>query len=98
MVIYRPHTGSLSESMRKAKTFESFDDMKEWIAKEWAETCGTELFKAKDIVISEKSVDDNRVGWLDTRYVCIKRIGKEVFKIPQCIGMCATKFITEVNA
>lgn len=96
MVIYRPHTGSLSESMRKAKEFNDFDEMFAWIADEWKRTCGVELFSSKDVVVSSGTIDDARVGWMDTRYVCIKRLGEERFKIPQCIGMCATLYYREV--
>lgn len=41
---------------------------------------------------NEPGVFDERTGWKDTRYVCVKRMGNEVYAVPQCIGMCATKF------
>lgn len=98
MVIYRPNTGGLQESMELAKEFENFDAMKEYIveqkskmAPEWGAP-----FSVDDIVISEESVDDKRIGWKDTRYVCVKRYYNEDYMAkygsPQCIGMCATDY------
>ena len=49
-------------------------------------------FEIYDIVINEESVEDKRNGWKDTRYVCVKRMGNEIYPIPQCIGFCATDY------
>ena len=93
-VIYRPHRGGLAESMRLAQVFSSFDEMKEVIAASWASVCGTPPpFDKDDIVINDDSVvNDERTGWEDTKYVCVKRMYDEVYSVPQCIGMCATIF------
>lgn len=54
------------------------------------------FFSLDDIVIDDKSVDDPRCGWHDTRYVCVKRFCEEDYMekygSPQCIGMCATDY------
>lgn len=93
MIIYRPHRGSLIDSMQDAKEFNNEQEMKEYILKEW-----DNLFSIEDIVISNESTNDERIGWKDSRYVCIKRLrlGKvnyiERYGCPQCIGMCATDY------
>lgn len=51
----------------------------------------------KYIVINDEStVNDGRIGWEDSKYVCVKRMGDEdyiqKYGTPQCIGMCATKY------
>jgi len=91
MVIYRPHRGSFKDAMGEAKVFATVEDMKEYVAASW-EIDGVRMFEEEDIVIGEESMNDTRNGWKDTRYVCVKRIGSEVYEIPQCIGMCAMEF------
>lgn len=92
MIIYRPHRGSLEDAMREVKEFESIDQMKEFIVKDWADA-----FSADDIVIDEKNpTPDERIGWEDTMYVCVKRMQDidyiEKYGTAQCIGMCATRY------
>ena len=101
MIIFRPHRGSLDDAMAEAKEFDSVEEMKEHIVKLWHEGWGgsEELFTAEDIIIDENSaVNDERIGWEDSRYVCVKRMGDEDYMqkygTPQCIGMCATKYRT----
>ena len=87
MVIkYRPHKGSLADSMDLAKRFFSIEDMKSYIVENW-----NDLIKPEDIVIDEKVVYyDDRTKW-NTQYVCVKKLGKEKYETPQCIGMCDIK-------
>lgn len=97
MIIYRPHRGGLKESLAEAKEFESIEEMKAYIVKDWAEMYANigfpcAPFEADDIVLGEESKDDSRCGWHDTRYVCVKRMGKEIYSCPQCIGHCATDY------
>ena len=40
MLIYRPHRGSLAEAMVEAKTFSSFDEIKEYVANKWNSVWG----------------------------------------------------------
>lgn len=97
-IIFRPHRGSLDEAMKEAKEFDTVEEMKEHIVKLWHENWnGKEWFTVDDIVIDEKSaVNDDRIGWEDSMYVCVKRMGNEDYMkkhgTPQCIGMCATKY------
>lgn len=101
MIIFRPHRlgMTISEAMEQAKEFKDAEEMKEYIVKLWHKDWnGTkDLFTADDIVINEKSaVQDDRIGWKDSMYVCIKRMGDEdyikKYGTPQCIGMCATEY------
>ena len=92
MIIYRPHRGSLSDAMSEARVFANENEMKRWIVDDSAKAFGEPLFLVDDIVIDEEAIVDARIGWNDTRYVCVKRYGSEVYSVPQCIGMCATDF------
>ena len=100
MIIFRPHRMGMDigEAMAKAKEFNTVDEMKEHIVKLWQGTSGsTTLFTFDDIVINEESaINDTRIGWEDSMYVCVKRMGNEdyikKYGTPQCIGMCATKY------
>ena len=78
--------------MAEKKEFESEYAMKKYIVEQWYN-----MFSIEDIVLSEEIMNDERIGWEDTRYVCTKRLGNEdyieKYGVPQCIGMCATKFL-----
>ena len=91
MVIYRPHRGRLTDSMLEANEFNNEQEMKEYIVKQ----CNN-YFSVNDIVISDESYNDDRIGWKDTRYVCTKKFGNQdcvtLYGVPQCIGMCATEY------
>ena len=91
MIIYRPHRGSLADAMSEAKEFNDEQEMKEHIVKQW-----DNYFIVDDIVIDTKIVNDDRVGWKNSRSVCIKRLKKEdyiaLYGSPQCIGTCATEY------
>lgn len=94
MVIFRPHRGGLDESLRDAVMFDNTDTMKRHIVRQWNDVLGFELFGIDDIVLNEDKpgVNDERCRWIDTRYVCVRRMGDEVYDCPQCIGMWATMF------
>lgn len=114
MVIYRPHRGSLSDALQEAKEFETEEEMKYYIMRQYRDYANDLLrmennhiensrpvsrryidnpfFDLWDIVIDSETFDDDRCGWHDTRYVCVKRMGEEVYDVPQCIGMCATDY------
>jgi hypothetical protein len=99
MIIYRPHRGHFNESLDEAKEFNNELEMKQYIVEEWRDTwkgITNDLFDVDDIVINKESTNDNRIGWKDTHYVCVKRIGEEDYMkkygCPQCIGYCATNY------
>lgn len=90
MLIYRPHRGSLAGAMKEAKTFNSFEDIKNYVANEWNNLLGCQILNTDDIVLDEESHDDDRIGWKDVRYLCAKKLGDEdyikEYGRPQCIG------------
>jgi len=92
MIIYRPHKGSLVDAMAEAKEFNNEQEMKEYIVKYW-----DNYLSLDDIVIDDNPINDDRIGWKDTRYVCTKRLGEDDYMkkygYPQCIGMCATNYV-----
>jgi len=92
MIIYRPHRGSLADAMAEAKEFNNEQEMKEYIVKQW-----NGYIFIDDIVIDDNPINDDRIGWKDTRYVCTKRLGEDDYMkkygYPQCIGMCATNYV-----
>lgn len=102
MIVYRPHRGTLSEALAKTKEFETEEEMKVYIYqyhKKYFEEIGFSYapFEIDDIVIDKSDVyDDERCGWHNTMYVCVKRYGSEdyieKYGCPQCIGMCATDY------
>jgi hypothetical protein len=102
MFIYRPHRGGLQESIAESKEFETEEEMKDFIFnyhKEYFFSLGYKQppFDIDDIVINkERKANDERCGWHDTMYVCVKRYGNknyiEKYGCPQCIGMCATDY------
>lgn len=102
MIIYRPHKGSLADALAQAKEFQSEEEMKAYIYEDWKKSCMELGFKSApfeidDIVIDNETSDDARCGWHDTKYVCVKRMGKDIYDCPQCIGMCATDYERNKN-
>lgn len=90
MLVYRPHIGGLAEAMAEAKTFNSFNEIKSYVANKWNNLWGYQILNPDDIVLDEESHDDDRIGWKDVRYLCAKKIGNEdyvkEYGHPQCIG------------
>lgn len=88
MLIYRDHRGTLEESMKTARVFKTEEEIKQYICSEYYNIFGCELISLDDIVFGDVIGSDQRIKWRDVRYVLTKRIGKEVFANPQCIGLC----------
>ena len=93
MVKYRPVRATLEESMVEMKIFNTVDKMKQYIVDSfWRPNNGDLLFNIDDIIIKEESYNDDRIGWTNCHYVCIKRCGKDdymkMYNCPQCIGHC----------
>lgn len=91
MIIYRPHRGSLRDAMKEVREFNTEQEMKEFIVEQWDNN-----FSEDDIVLDDEIINDNRIGWKNTRYVGTKRFGDQdniaLYGYPQCIGMCATQY------
>lgn len=102
MIIYRPHRGGLAEAMAEAKEFETEEEMKRYIYEHHKAYCldlgyPNAPFEIEDIEIDyERPIEDERIGWNDEMYVCVKRYGNEdyikKYGTSQCIGMCATDY------
>lgn len=96
MIIYRPACGGLAEAMAQAKEFESEQEMKEYIVKKYADVHDQAPFGIEDISIDKESVEDDRIGWKDCRYVCVRRFFDEnyikKYGTAQCIGYCAQNY------
>ena len=87
---YRPHRGSLEESMALQKEFHSIEEMYKYIESEsYASFAGMYLYKAEDLSIGESLGKDDRIDWKETRYILTKRCGVTMYDTPQCIGMCS---------
>lgn len=84
MVKYRPHKGLLADAMAEMKTFNTVDEMLEYIASKYSDYLSKE-----DLSISDDLGKDHRIDWKETRYVCTKRFGSESYATPMCIGMCS---------
>lgn len=108
MIIYAPHRGGLKEAMAEAREFETKEEMKQYIYEEH-KAYFLDLgypnapFEIEDIVIkAETAYRDERIGWNDSTYVCVKRYGNEdyikKYGTPQCIGTCATDYRRTENA
>ena len=100
-VIYRPHRGGLNEAMKEKKVFDSFEELQKYVSEQFPE-----WFKVRpcEIIPSGKPVNDERIGWEDSDYLCIdsyenvsdkqgyeKYFGGK-YDCPLCIGMFATKW------
>ena len=84
IVKYRPQRSTRNDSMNEMKIFASTKKMLDGIVKEW-----NGLISFDDLIIGNNTGKDNRIDWQETRYICTKRIGKDVYDIPQCIGICS---------
>lgn len=86
MIKYRPHTGSLEKSIKETREFDTLDEMYDYIISQL--NIDDEWISKEDLCISD-SFDDTRTDWHENRYVCLKRIGNEIFETPRCIGICS---------
>lgn len=96
MIIYRPHRGGLKEAMEEAVEFRTCEEMKAYIVEQHTDP---ELgpifgpaFEVKDIVLGDRTTDDTRIGWHNTRYVYTRLLYKNVCIPPIPIGFCATDY------
>lgn len=86
-IIYRPHRGQLDDAMREAQIFESEEILFLFLTVVW-----DHMFSKNDIVISDNHSPDHRIDWLDSRTICVKRMGKDIYEVPQAIGFVAYEF------
>lgn len=69
---------------RKEENLNTKEDMFNEIITNWKG-----FISYEDLSTSEDYEKDNRIDWKETRYVYTKRIGNELYVIPQCIGICS---------
>ena len=84
MIKYRPHRRTLAEAMAEERSFETEEQMLEYVEAQW-----NGVFEKEDLVIGDDVGKDNRIDWRETRYVCTRRFGDAKYDVPQCIGMCS---------
>ena len=87
MIYYRPHKGTLADAMAQMQTFDTIDEMFDFIVKDWS--VYGDVFTKEDLSVGEDEGKDDRIDWKETRYVCTSRMRNEVYDVPQCIGMCS---------
>lgn len=85
MIIFREQKGSLAESLAEAKEFKNVEEMKKYIIDKFAIL--SFFISADDIVIGDTTINDYRIGWEDSRNVCIMYNCSKL-----CIGICATRY------
>lgn len=101
MIIFRNHRGLLADSMNTAREFESFTDLQKYICECWKPFLN---LLPEDVIADDEIIPDERIGWEDQRFVCIrgydevsdksgfKSCHMEKIKSPFCVGMFATKY------
>ena len=91
-VLYRPHRGSLEQSMADMEVFTTVDGMYNAIVSYWKG-----MIDKSDLSVSRygHGVDD-RVGWHNLYVVCTARMGDDTYDTPQCIGFCNLPYGTVV--
>lgn len=102
-IIYRPSCGNLDDAMNKIMYFNNFEDLRMYIIKLY-NSYGYMKLNPEEIVASGNQIYDDRIGWIDSDYLCIDsyekiedKEGCEKFfggryNSPQCIGYFATKW------
>ena len=97
-ILYRDHRGTLDEAMKTMREYRTVDEMKAGIAAAYNKLHRDlgyrgDAFSAEDVSVSDDLGPDDRIGWPNTHYVCIRRMGNDDFVArfgsPQAIGFCA---------
>lgn len=79
---YKPHRGSLFDSVNEARYFETFEQLCDYLEKEW--NLGDVQYKRKeDIFICAEPVLDSRIG---AKLHYVGNITRGVETVPQCFG------------
>ena len=100
-VIFRPHRGGLDQAMKEKRVFDSFEELQIYAAGKFPE-----WFRVRpcEIIPGGNPVNDERIGWEDSDYLCIDSYEKVEDKAgyekyfggkydtPLCIGMFATRW------
>ena len=84
MIKYRPVCGGLRESMSKAKTFDTIEDMLRFIVGE-----NEPFISISDLIVSTPQNNDPRIQWKESRLILTKRYGETIYEYHQVIGYCS---------
>ena len=76
---------SIDDALDQIKEFETVEEMKEYLSKYW--NINKRITKDNIVIDDRFSYEDKRLGWQDTRYVCLKQDDET-----RVIGYCATKY------
>lgn len=97
-ILYRDHRGTLAEGMATIREYRTVDEMKAGIAETYNSLrreagFSGDAFSAEDISVGDDLGADDRIGWTNTHYVCVRRLGDDDFMTricaPQVIGFCS---------
>lgn len=97
-ILYRDHRSSLAEAIATVREYCTVDEMKVGIAETYNRLrreagFSGDAFSAEDISVGDDLGADDRIGWANTHYVCIRRLGDDDFVarigVPQAIGFCS---------
>ena len=97
-ILYRDHRSSLAEAIATVREYCTVDEMKAGIAEAYNRLrreagFSGDAFSAEDISVGDDLGADDRIGWANTHYVCIRRLGDDDFVarigVPQAIGFCS---------
>ena len=97
-ILYRDHRGALDEAMKTMREYRTVDELKAGLAAAYNKLHHDlgyrgDAFSVEDVSISDDLGPDDRIGWPNTHYVCIRRMGDDDcvarFGSPQAIGFCA---------
>lgn len=97
-ILYRDHRGGLAEAMETVREYRTVDEMKAGIAEAYNRLrresgFSGDAFSPEDISVGDDLGADDRIGWANTHYVCIRRLGNDDFVarigFPQAIGFCS---------
>lgn len=97
-ILYRDHRGTLDEAMKTMREYRTVDELKVGLAAAYNKLHRDlgyrgDAFSVEDVSVSDDLGPDDRIGWPNTHYVCIRRMGDDDFVArfgsPQAIGFCA---------
>ena len=87
MIAFMPHYfgDSIYDRIDDFKEFETIEEMKEYLCNFW--NINNDITKDNIVIDNRLTYEDKRLGWKDTRHVCLKKGSKSIV-----IGYCATKY------
>ena len=87
MIFFRPQRSSLAESMTEVREFADYTEMADTLERECEETLNCPC----NLITTITPVNDDRIGWRDSRYVLVSTPDEPNF---HPIGVCCTEVYT----